>query len=304
MKPWSVCWRKLVMISISGLFVLTWRWWTFCWDNSLVSPSTHVFSACRIVGTVLSITRRRTGLCGKNWCLAKKGASSTTLWWTDRILFLPLHIKLCLIKPFTKALDKDGDCFTYLYQDFPGLTMEKLKAGIFDGLQIQQLTRDPESENSMNQVELEAWKAFVLVVKNFLGNNKARNYTELVNNVLTAFTNLSCNMNVKMHYLFSHMDRFPENLGLMGDEQGRDSIRTWKRWRPGIKVAGTHSWWLTTVGIWREHSRSSMKRKFKPWSLNNGEATCNLRVLTFINAHHSVYINRWFFYQVINICCW
>ena len=33
MKRWSMCWRKLVMISISGLFVLTWRWWTFCWDT-------------------------------------------------------------------------------------------------------------------------------------------------------------------------------------------------------------------------------------------------------------------------------
>ena len=30
----------------------------------------------------------------------------------DRIFFPLLHIKLCLIKQFTKALDKDGDCFT------------------------------------------------------------------------------------------------------------------------------------------------------------------------------------------------
>ena len=72
----------------------------------------------------------------------------------------------------------------------------------------------------MNEVKLEAWKAFVLVVKNFLGNNKARNYAELVNNMLTAFRNLGCNMSVKMHNLFSHMDRFPENLGSMSDEQG------------------------------------------------------------------------------------
>ena len=55
----------------------------FCWDNSLASPSTHVFCACGIVGTGLSITRRRTGLCGRNWCLAKKGTSSMTLWWTE-----------------------------------------------------------------------------------------------------------------------------------------------------------------------------------------------------------------------------
>ena len=41
----------------------------------------------------------------------------------------------------------------------------------------------------MNEAELEVWKAFVLVVKNFLGNNKARKYAELVNNMLTAFRN-------------------------------------------------------------------------------------------------------------------
>ena len=37
----------------------------------------------------------------------------------------------------------------------------------------------------MNEVELEAWKAFVLVVNNLLGNNKARNYAELVTNILS-----------------------------------------------------------------------------------------------------------------------
>ena len=51
----------------------------------------------------------------------------------DRILFPSLHIKLGLI---IKALDKDGDCFTYLCQTFPGLTMGKLTAGIFDRPQI------------------------------------------------------------------------------------------------------------------------------------------------------------------------
>ena len=127
----------------------------------------------------------------------------------DRILFPPLHIKLGLIKQFTKALDKDDDCFTYLCQVFPGLTIEKLKAGIFDGPQIRHLIRDPEFEHLKNEVELEAWKAFVLVVRNFLGNNKARNYAELVINMLTAFRNLGCNMSIKMHNLFSHMDRFP-----------------------------------------------------------------------------------------------
>ena len=152
-------------------------------------------------------------------------------------------------------------------------------------------------------MELEAWKAFVLVVKNFLGNNKARTYAELISNMLTAFRNLGCNMSVKMHYLFSHMDRFPENLGSMSDEQGREIPSGPER--DGDQVSGSlgHSWNLKRDLPGAEHSWSSKKQKFKPWSLNNGEATCNLRVLTFIDAHHSVYSNRCF-HQVINICCW
>ena len=90
--------------------------------------------------------------------------------------------------------------------------MEKLKNGIFDGPQIRQPIIDAEFENSMNEVELEAWKAFVLAVKNFLVNSKARNYAELVNNMLIAFRNLCCDMSVKMHYLFSHMERERYNL--------------------------------------------------------------------------------------------
>ena len=106
---------------------------------------------------------------------------------SDRILFPPLHIKLVLIKQFTKALDKNGSCFTYLRRTFPGVTIGKLKAGVFDGPQFHQLVRDPNCEESMNRTELEAWSLFVLVVKNFLGNNKALNYADLVSNMLIAF---------------------------------------------------------------------------------------------------------------------
>ena len=95
-----------------------------------------------------------------------------------------------------------------------------MKGGIFDGPQVCQLIRDFEFEKSITKLESEAWKAFVLVVKNFLGNNKASNYEELITNMLYVFENLGCKMSIKMHYLFSHIDRFFENLGAMSDEQG------------------------------------------------------------------------------------
>ena len=187
----------------------------------------------------------------------------------DRIPFLPLHIKRGLIKQFTKALVKNGSCFTYLCRTFPGVTIEKLKAGIFDGPQIRQLIRDRNFEESMNRTELEAWSSFVLVVKNFLGNNKALNYADLVSNMLIAFKNRGCNMSIKMHYLFSHMDRFPENLGSMSDEQGERFHQDIKemesryhgRW-DAVMVAD-YCWTLRRDLPTTQYSRTSTRRKFK-----------------------------------------
>jgi len=31
---------------------------------------------------------------------------------------------------------------------------------------------------------------------------------------------LGCNMSIKMHFLYSHLDKFPENLGDFSEEQG------------------------------------------------------------------------------------
>ena len=116
-------------------------------------------------------------------------------------------------------------------------------------------------------------------------------------------------MSVKMHYLFSHMDRFPENLGSLNNEQEKrfhqdlNEMETKYPGRWDAVMMADYSRNLKRYLPAAEHSRSSKKRKFKPWSLNNGEATCNLRVLSFPNGHYSVYSNRCFD-QVINICCW
>ena len=52
------------------------------------------------------------------------------------------------------------------------------------------------------------------------GNKKANNYETLVTNLLSTFHSLGCNMSVKLHFLYSQFDRFPENLGTVSDEQG------------------------------------------------------------------------------------
>jgi hypothetical protein len=57
------------------------------------------------------------------------------------------------MKRFVKALNKDGSCIEYIAHKLPGLTMEKLKAGIFDGPQIRQLINDPHFIASINEIE-------------------------------------------------------------------------------------------------------------------------------------------------------
>ncbi|GBP28869.1 hypothetical protein EVAR_24545_1 [Eumeta japonica] len=99
--------------------------------------------------------------------------------------------------------------------------MEKLKGGIFDGPQIRQLMKDTDFIKVMTVPESDAWKSFVLVVENFLGNHKAPNYEEIVQNMLTNFQTLGANMSIKLHYLRNHLDKFPDNLGNYSEEQDR-----------------------------------------------------------------------------------
>ena len=116
----------------------------------------------------------------------------------------------------------DGECFQHILRTFPELCYEKIKAGVFDGPQIRTLVRDQAFVlvQTMNDKEKAAWLSFVDVMKNFLGNKKAGNHEDLVGNMLSAFRHLRCKMRIKVHFLFSHLDKFHYNLRVVSDEQG------------------------------------------------------------------------------------
>ena len=71
----------------------------------------------------------------------------------------------------------------------------------------------------MTPVERDVWLSFVSVTKNFPGNTKVDDYVHLINDMLEKFKRLNVHMSIKIHFLFSHLDRFPENLGAVSDEQ-------------------------------------------------------------------------------------
>ena len=96
--------------------------------------------------------------------------------------------------------------FQFTCKSFPSLSNGNLKTFIFDGPQIWQLTRDQKFLDSMNEVELASWLSFVEVIKNFLGNYRADNYKEVVNNTLRNLRIFGINTSVKVHFLHSHLD--------------------------------------------------------------------------------------------------
>ena len=56
------------------------------------------------------------------------------------------------------------------------------------------------------------------LVKNFLGNNKAVNYKELIEKMLKCYHEIGFNMSIKVHFRDSHLDKFPDNCDDFSDE--------------------------------------------------------------------------------------
>lgn len=139
---------------------------------------------------------------------------------SENILIPPLHIKLGLIKNFAKKLDRNGPAFKYLVSKFPKMSEAKLKEGVFVGPQIRQLHQDEIFEYLLNDVEKEAWISFREVVNYFFGNKRAENYEDLVTNLLSSYHKMGCNMSLKLHFLHSHLNCFPESCGEVSDEHG------------------------------------------------------------------------------------
>jgi hypothetical protein len=58
-----------------------------------------------------------------------------------------------------------------------------------------------------------------------LGNRRAQNYEELVNNLFQSYQKLGCNMSLNIHFLHSHLDFLPGNCDAVSDEHGERFIQ-------------------------------------------------------------------------------
>lgn len=79
--------------------------------------------------------------------------------------------------------------------------------------------RDHEFDDKLNDVK----KLHGCHLKNctqFWGNTNAHNCAEIVEDIRTSQKSLGCKTSPKMHFLDSHMDLLPANLGAISDEHG------------------------------------------------------------------------------------
>ena len=125
-----------------------------------------------------------------------------------KILLPPLHIELGLMENFVKATDQTESVFKYLAEKFPRLSEAKIKR------ELLWVLRSASSKRYVQQ----PWDAFRLVSTSFLGNIRAVNYKELIENMLSLYHKLGCNMFLEIHMLHSHLDFFPSNCGMVSDE--------------------------------------------------------------------------------------
>ena len=81
---------------------------------------------------------------------------------------------------YGRRLIKKNEGFAYLKKKFPIRSEAKMKEGIFIGPKIKQLFEGHGFDTKLNATERRPWKAFENVCRNFLGNEKAENYSEIV----------------------------------------------------------------------------------------------------------------------------
>uniref|UniRef100_A0A6A7G0F0 Uncharacterized protein n=1 Tax=Hirondellea gigas TaxID=1518452 RepID=A0A6A7G0F0_9CRUS len=134
-------------------------------------------------------------------------------------VFLKLGHKARTNEEFCENTGQRKPSFAFMNQKFPRISEARLKAGIFDGPKIRELLKDHNFDESMEDNERKAWISFKSIITNFLGSHRSLDYERVVEELLQNFQALGARMSIKMHFLSSHLDYFPENCDDVSEEQ-------------------------------------------------------------------------------------
>jgi len=69
--------------------------------------------------------------------------------------------------------------------------------------------QDEQFNEDLNETKRNELLLFKRMCKDFLGNHKAANYQDVVQDLLTSHKAMGCNLSPKIRFLESHLDFFP-----------------------------------------------------------------------------------------------
>jgi len=105
--------------------------------------------------------------------------------------------------------------------------------------------QDKQFNEDLNETGRNVWLPFKRICKDFLGNHKAANYHDIVQDLLTLYKAMGCDMSLKIHFLKTHSDFFSQNLGKVSDKHGErfhQDIMAKEKW---YQASGPEVCWQT-----------------------------------------------------------
>jgi len=123
-----------------------------------------------------------------------------------------------------------------------------MKELIVFGPQLKQLIEDHNFSTKLNATERRAWLAFEIVCRNFLDCEKGKNYCEIVQEVISSYSAMGCNLSLQFNGRIS-VWTFPEDMRAFFDDHGQSfrqdvskmEKRCTEECSPDV-VAGDTSW--------------------------------------------------------------
>ena len=97
------------------------------------------------------------------------------------------------------------------------ISYAKIKEGFFVEPDIRKLIDDTNITKCLSATEAAAWASFKSVVRNLLGKGKSDDHMQIIGDLLRNYRKMSVRMSLKIHFLYSHLDFFPNNLGDTSD---------------------------------------------------------------------------------------
>ena len=134
------------------------------------------------------------------------------------------------MKNFVKALAKHrSNGFECLSKKFPKLSQANLKKEIFVNPQSRKVFEDPEFEKALNALALRDLLKFSEKFQvTFISRRCA--------GLLVTYKEMGCRIFLKMHFLYLHLEFFPENQ--LVNSRMKDFTKIYKQWKKGIKEFG------------------------------------------------------------------